>query len=97
MKLTLLGTGCPVASLRRQGPSQIVECGDDRILVDCGAGALRRLLEAGYQGKAITHVAFTHLHSDHVTGLLDVLYATWVRRSPPVIIGPPGTVILLTT
>jgi ribonuclease Z len=91
MKLVLLGTGCPVASLRRQGPAQIVECGDDSVLVDCGAGTLRRLMEAGFEGKVITYVALTHLHSDHVTGLLDVLYAGWVRRKPPTIVGPPGT------
>lgn len=96
MKLTLLGTGCPVASLRRQGPSQIVECGDDAVLVDCGAGTLRRLLEAGFDGKPISYIALTHLHSDHVTGLLDVLYASWVRRQPPIIIGPPGTQHLVT-
>jgi ribonuclease Z len=69
----------------------VVECGDQLVLVDCGAGTLRRLMEAGYEGRAPSHIAFTHLHSDHVTGILDVLYASWVRRNPPVIVGPPGT------
>jgi ribonuclease Z len=91
MKLTLLGTGCPVSSLRRQGPAQLVECGDDVVLVDCGAGTLRRLMEASFEGRAISCIAFTHLHSDHVTGLLDVLYAGWIRRRSPRIVGPPGT------
>jgi ribonuclease Z len=91
MKLTLLGTGCPVPSLRRRGPSQVVECGDDLIMIDCGAGTLHRLLEAGYLGKSLSYILFTHLHSDHVTGLMDVLWAGWIRRKMPVVYGPPGT------
>jgi ribonuclease Z len=39
-------------------------------------------------------IALTHLHSDHVTGILDVLWAGWIQRrwqkAPPVY-GPPGT------
>lgn len=47
VKLTLLGTGSPLPEPRRRGPSQIIETGDDLILVDCGSGALHRLVEAG--------------------------------------------------
>ena len=47
MKLTLLGTGSPVPDPQRRGPSQVIEIGDDLILVDCGSGALHRLVEAG--------------------------------------------------
>jgi len=94
MKLTLLGTGSPAPNVQRRGPSQIVEAGDDRILVDCGAGTLHRLVEAGYATLPLTAIAFTHLHSDHVTGIMDVLWAGWIQRrwlTPPVVYGPPGT------
>jgi ribonuclease Z len=94
MKLTLLGTGSPAPSVQRRGPSQIVEAGDDSILIDCGAGTLHRLVEAGYGTLPLTAIAFTHLHSDHVTGILDVLWAGWIQRrweTPPVVYGPPGT------
>lgn len=94
MKLTLLGTGTPTPDPKRRGPSQVIESGDQLILVDCGAGALHRLVEAGYNRPAIKRIAFTHLHSDHVTGLADVLWAGWVGRwwaEPPVIAGPKGT------
>ena len=53
-----------------------------------------RLVEAGYERLNLSCIAFTHLHSDHVTGLLDVLWAGWIQRrwpTPPVIYGPPGT------
>jgi ribonuclease Z len=89
-----LGTGTPSPDLRRRGPSQIIEAGSDLILVDCGAGTLHRLVEAGYDRLNISRIAFTHLHSDHITGVLDVLWAGWIQRrwqTPPVIVGPPGT------
>jgi ribonuclease Z len=94
VKLTILGTGAPSPSLRRHGPAQTIECGDSLILVDCGAGTIYRLVEAGYAALPINAIAFTHLHSDHVTGLLDVLWAGWIQRrwqTAPTIFGPPGT------
>ncbi|HLF70876.1 MAG TPA: MBL fold metallo-hydrolase [Dehalococcoidia bacterium] len=96
MKLTLLGTGTPTPNPLRRGPSQIIESGDELILVDCGAGALHRYVEAGYRGRRINRIIFTHLHSDHITGLADVLWASWIGRwnkdgGTPLISGPPGT------
>jgi ribonuclease Z len=94
LKLTLLGTGSPAPNPSRAGPSQIIQCGDDLILVDCGAGTLHRLVSAGYERLNLNCIAFTHLHSDHVTGILDVLWAGWIQRrwqTAPTIYGPPGT------
>jgi ribonuclease Z len=94
MKLTILGTGSPTPNLQRRGPSQTIEVGDDVILIDTGAGTLHRLVEAGFAELPITAIAFTHLHSDHITGLLDILWAGWIRRrwkTAPTIYGPPGT------
>ena len=94
MKLTLLGTGTPGANPKRRGPSQVIESGGELVLIDCGATVAHRLVEAGYQRRPISHLAITHLHSDHITGLADLLWAGWVGRwwdKPPVIAGPPGT------
>lgn len=94
MKLTILGTGSPSPNLQRRGPSQTIECGDDVILIDAGAGTLHRLVEAGFGTLPLSAIAFTHLHSDHVTGILDVLWAGWIQRrwrTPPTVYGPPGT------
>jgi ribonuclease Z len=92
MKLTLLGTGTPVPDTQRRGPSQVIESGGELILIDCGAGALHRLMEAGYTEPAVKCIVLTHLHSDHITGLADVLWAGWSRWwDRPRIVGPPGT------
>src|SRR3954463_7929000 len=54
MKLTLLGTGTPQPNLQRRGAGQIIDTGNSRILVDCGAGILHRLVEAGYPELPLT-------------------------------------------
>ena len=107
MKLTLLGTGIPLADPARRGPSQVIEAGNDLILIDVGAGAMHRLVEAGHLipgrtpgtgGPILRRILFTHLHSDHSTGLADLLWAGWVQHSwdePPIISGPPGTAHLV--
>lgn len=94
MRLTLLGTGMPQPDRRRHGPSQVIDVNGDLVLVDCGAGTLHRLLDAGHEGRRIKRIAITHLHSDHITGLADLLWAGWVQRwwpAAPDLVGPPGT------
>jgi ribonuclease Z len=94
MKLTLLGTGTPIPHLQRYGPSQVVEIGDQLVLVDAGLGVVHRLMAAGYTRPNLECIALTHLHFDHIAGLHDVLWAGWIQSwwdTPPVIVGPPGT------
>ncbi len=94
MKLTLLGTGTPVPDPKRHGPSQVIESGGELILIDCGAGSYHRLLEAGYLQPNFSRILLTHLHSDHITGICDILWAGWISRwwdEPPRLVGPPGT------
>ena len=47
MKITLLGTGTPAPSLKRQSSGYLIEVGDDLIVMDHGPGAHHRLSRAG--------------------------------------------------
>jgi ribonuclease Z len=92
--ITLLGTGSPMIDPNRAGPSTLVKAGDSTFLVDCGRGVLMRAAAAGVGAANITALLLTHLHSDHITDLSDVITTRWVTTFVPTplpIIGPPGT------
>ena len=92
--VTLLGTGDPTPSIDRFGPSTLVEAGNKALLFDAGRGAMQRLFQLGHSSGKLDAVFLTHLHSDHVVGLVDLWLTGWVidRRTKPLrIYGPTGT------
>jgi ribonuclease Z len=79
---------------KRAGPSTLVRAGEQLFLVDCGRGVLQRAAAVGVGAANLTALLLTHLHSDHITDLNDVITTRWVTtfvRTPLPIIGPPGT------
>jgi ribonuclease Z len=93
MQITLLGTGSPLPDPLRAGPATLVRAAGSLILVDCGRGVLMRLAGAGVLPSMLSAVVVTHLHSDHLTDLNDVITTHWVMNAEPVtlsIFGPPG-------
>lgn len=93
MHITLLGTGCPTVSTERYGPAQLIVHDTTRILVDCGSGVTQRLIGAGSAGVAVDALFLTHLHTDHVIDLYQLIMSSWHqgRARPWEIYGPPGT------
>ena len=94
MKVTLLGTGSPLPDPRRAGPSTLVRTDGACILVDCGRGVLMRLAAAGVLPPMLHGVLVTHLHSDHLTDLNDVITTHWVMAPEGFALrvwGPPRT------
>jgi ribonuclease Z len=94
MKITLLGTGSPIPDPNRAGPSTLVRSNNTALLVDCGRGLLLRLTAAGLLPPMLRAVFLTHLHSDHITDLNDVITTHWVMSPVPTplhLYGPPGT------
>ena len=95
LRVVLLGTGAgPPVNLQQYGTSTLVEAGAQRFLFDCGRGATLRLAQAGVPIGSITRVFLTHLHSDHMVQLPDLLLTGWAggRRAVPLAVwGPAGT------
>jgi ribonuclease Z len=94
-KVRLLGTGVgPRIDLKQFGPAILVEAGDEKLLFDCGRGATLRMAQMGISHGSINRVFLTHLHSDHVIQLPDLLLTGWVgggRKMPLQVWGPEGT------
>lgn len=95
IKVVLLGTGVgPPVNLRQYGASTLVEAGGLRLLFDCGRGATIRLAQVGVPLGSVSRLFLTHLHSDHVIQLPDLLLTGWVgggRKVPLEVWGPEGT------
>jgi ribonuclease Z len=95
-RVTLLGTGVPIPSPERFGPSTLVEAGDQKFLIDAGRGATIRLYQLNIPIGRIDVQLLTHYHSDHTSCLPDVWLTGWLeshfgtRRTPYKVIGPTG-------
>jgi ribonuclease Z len=70
-----------------------VQCAGQNILIDCGRGVAMRLAAAGVPVPFLSAILVTHLHSDHITDLNDIVTTRWIltpEATPTVIYGPVG-------
>ena len=92
--IILLGTkGGP--SLRKGSPSpssSVLQLNGNTILIDCGIGAARALVEADIPFSSLDAIFITHLHSDHLLDLGPLIYTAWTTDlvDPITVYGPPG-------
>ena len=93
MELTLLGTGCPKVDYKRFGPANLISTKMTKILVDCGSGITQRLDQIKISTADIDALFLTHLHSDHVIDLYQLIISSWhsYRTKPWKVYGPKGT------
>ena len=87
------GAGTPLPDPRRNGPCLAIIAGDQHIVIDAGSGGVRTLTRMGYPVGEIDAVFLTHLHSDHMDGLGELLMQAWVnggRDVPMPVYGPEG-------
>lgn len=93
MKLTVIGCGDAFGSGGRANTCFHVETQGGSFLLDCGASALVKLKEYGFDPDQIGTILITHLHGDHFGGLVFLLReATLYKRRTKqlTIVGPPG-------
>ena len=72
-----LGTGSPQLGGGRMPVANAIIAGDEFLLIDSGEGASRQMGELRLPIRRITAVFITHWHSDHFSGLGQVLNQSW--------------------
>lgn len=93
IEVYLCGTGSPLTDPARSGPCLGVVAGGRGYVIDPGEGSARRLAEMGFPIGALESVIITHVHSDHIDGLGNILVQAWIvasRSEPLTVIGPSG-------
>ncbi len=91
-ELTILGTSAAVPYRNRFLSGQVLNMHERLFLIDCGEGTQMRLMDLGIKKSKINHIFISHLHGDHVFGLVGVLtsMAMASRKRFLTIYGPKG-------
>jgi len=92
MKIIFLGTSGSMPTQNRNSSSIAIRRKGEIILLDCGEGTQRRMVEARLGFRRRMKIFISHLHGDHVLGLPGLLQSmTLLKRERPLeIYGPQG-------
>ena len=71
----ILGSGTCVPHRSRSQSGYLINLDGRYTLFDSGSGTLNRIASVGVDYKTIENVFYTHLHVDHITDLLPLLFA----------------------
>lgn len=88
------GSGTPMPDPTRAGPCLAVLAGDQAFVFDTGSGSVRKLQRMGFPMEKLQAAFLTHLHSDHIDGLGELLMQAWIaggRSAPLPVVGPDNT------
>ena len=92
--VALLGTkGGPAVRPGSTMPtSSLVSLGGRRIVVDCGLGVTRGLIDQDIDLRSLKTIIISHLHSDHYLELGPLLHTAWTAglKTPVTVWGPEG-------
>ena len=91
-ELTLLGTNSALPAYGRFPSSQVLNIQESHYLIDCGEGAQIRMVEFGVRSGRIRQAFISHLHGDHIYGLIGFLSSQSLtgRQRPLDIFAPSG-------
>jgi len=93
LQVVFLGTSGSVPTTQRGLPAIAVQRKGELILLDCGEGVQRQMIQAGLGFHRKMKAFITHLHGDHVLGLPGLFQTMSLldRNRKLEIYGPPGT------
>ncbi|WP_128331892.1 ribonuclease Z [Apibacter sp. HY039] len=99
MKLTILGFNSAIPTVRSHPTSQLLVTRNRHFLIDCGEGTQVQLRKAQAKFSKIDHIFISHLHGDHVFGLIGLIssFNLLGRKKAMNIYGPKGIKELIET
>ena len=84
MKILFVGTSSGETSRTRNHSSLLIQSDDHNLLIDCGDGISKALLNFGIDFNSIGSVLLTHNHADHFAGLASLITQMKIHmRSQP--------------
>lgn len=93
LHIALAGTGSPMSDETRAGQSTVIIAGDRIFVVDAGSGSPKNMTLMRIPIGEIERVFLTHLHSDHIDSLGELLLQRWANGATEVplpVHGPAG-------
>ena len=88
----ILGCSAGVPTKDRGTSCIIISTSKYDVMIDCGEGSYLRWLDAGYKWENLRFIIITHLHPDHIGGLLPLLFYRKIYgiKKPLTLVGPPN-------
>lgn len=98
MKLTILGCYSATPRVNAHTTAQVLQIKNHSFLLDCGEGTQRQLRRYKISFARINHIFITHLHGDHVYGLIGFISSMSLlhRENPLHVYGPKGIKEMIT-
>jgi ribonuclease Z len=92
MQVILLGTGAALPTPERRTSATAILYEGEMFLFDCGEGTQLQLRKAGLRHGRLSRVFITHMHGDHVIGIMGLLMTMELsgRERPVELYGPPA-------
>lgn len=98
ISLQILCSGTPTPSEIRWGSAYALKMGDEWFMFDCGPAATYKLIKSGISPLDVSHLFFTHHHSDHDADYACFLLSRFdmsIGNEPNLkVYGPPPTQLL---
>ncbi len=92
LRVILLGTGAALPTPERRTSATAVLYEGEMLLFDCGEGTQLQLRKAGLRHGRLSRIFITHMHGDHVIGIMGLLMTLELsgRERPLELYGPPA-------